>query len=417
MEFKLSFNTRTLMSTSTSNMLSLQEISGNKKRLFLLGCIMTLVLVSWTGILDHFSYNYLDGSFVNASALYILTRSINGVVSMLQTTTVGIGVASISVGELLDPINDIVERFSDLIVIAIGSIVTQKILLTIISSLFFKVLLTISGLVLIASIYIKEAPFIHVLSRGFIFLVFLRLSLSLMVLLSYTVDKYYLDEQIQYNKVQVGGLHDDLIKVQKDTSKIEDRNTLLESDIQALTSAKRDLNRELESHKDELEKLQEKIIDNEDAIRQVESGLNLVDRYNVFREDEGLDARNESLSELKIIAREKESQIEQFQEKMNDIDKEITYKNNIITGESNGIINGMSDSISGIASFFKNTNVSTIKAKLDQKVDNILDLLILITIQTLILPILFMYLLVKAFKLIWDIKLSEFIKGGILFER
>jgi len=294
------------MSTSNSNMISLQEISGNKKRFFLLASIMTLVLISWTGILDRFSYGYLDGSFGNASALYILTRSINGVVSMLQTTTVGIGVASISVGELLDPINDIVERFSDLIVIAIGSIVTQKILLTVISSLFFKVLLTISGLVLIASIYIKEAPFIQVLSRGFIFLVFLRLSLSLMVLLSYTVDKYYLDEQIRYNKVQVGGLHDDLKKVQKDTS--EDNN---------------------------------------------------------------------------------------------------------ITSESNGIIDGMSNTISGITSLFKSANVATIKAKLDKKVDNILDLLILIAIQTLLLPILFMYLLVKAFKLSWDIELTEFIKGGI----
>ncbi|WP_221899524.1 hypothetical protein [Bathymodiolus platifrons methanotrophic gill symbiont] len=42
----------------------LTEFINNKKRLILIGIIISLVLVSWSGILDNLSYDYLKGSLL-----------------------------------------------------------------------------------------------------------------------------------------------------------------------------------------------------------------------------------------------------------------------------------------------------------------------------------------------------------------
>ncbi|TXK93300.1 hypothetical protein BMR07_17240, partial [Methylococcaceae bacterium CS1] len=107
----------------------LTEFINNKKRLILIGIIISLVLVSWSGILDNLSYDYLKGSLLSALSSYAVSRSLNGIISVLQSSTLSVGIASVSVGELLDPVNDIVERFSDLLTISISSIIIQKVLL------------------------------------------------------------------------------------------------------------------------------------------------------------------------------------------------------------------------------------------------------------------------------------------------
>ncbi len=52
------------MSTTNSDLVSLQEKNGNNRKIFLLAIIMALVTVSWTGILDRMSSKFLDDTFV-----------------------------------------------------------------------------------------------------------------------------------------------------------------------------------------------------------------------------------------------------------------------------------------------------------------------------------------------------------------
>jgi len=110
------------------------------RRLLTALLVAGLLALAWLGTLDHYTYDYLKGSLLNALASYGVSRSLNAVISMFSTSTISIGVASISVGELLDPLNDLIERFSELLTFAIGSIAIQKILLTIVSSNLFIIL-------------------------------------------------------------------------------------------------------------------------------------------------------------------------------------------------------------------------------------------------------------------------------------
>ena len=57
---------------------------------------------------------------------------------MLQSSQFGIGIASVQLGELLDPINDAVERLSSTMVWAIGSLLLQRFVLEVTATAVFR---------------------------------------------------------------------------------------------------------------------------------------------------------------------------------------------------------------------------------------------------------------------------------------
>lgn len=70
-----------------------------------------------------------DNALIRAAAAYGVARGINAVVSIIQDSEVNIAVASLALGEVLDPVNDIIERFSTVAVVAMASLGVQKVLI------------------------------------------------------------------------------------------------------------------------------------------------------------------------------------------------------------------------------------------------------------------------------------------------
>jgi len=151
-----------------------------------------IVAISWLGLIDTQSVSFIDESLKQALIAYGVARGLNAVVSVLQT----FHVLGLGVGEVLDPINDLVERFSSVMELAIGSLFIQKILLEITSSLFFKVALTASGGLWILSLYVRTGINALLLSRVFITMVFIRFSISLVVVLNGMVAAAFVTEKI-----------------------------------------------------------------------------------------------------------------------------------------------------------------------------------------------------------------------------
>ena len=390
-----------------------KEFTKEKNRLILASITILLVLISWIGILDYLSYAYLAESLQSALSSYGLSRTLNGIISVLQTSTLSIGVASVSVGELLDPINDIIERFSELLTLSIASLIVQKVLLGIVSSNFFKVLFTFSGLCLLTSLTMRELPYIQVLTRSFIFLVFLRLALSLMILLNSAVDNSFLASQINDNfkninaeTEQLDSLKNKIIKQNEAVQKLE--NTIAESKKQKLI-----LVENLGSQIDKKHELENKISSKQIDIEQIKSKLSIFEKFNFLREDEILYIAEKDLEEMEQLLERTEESIDVIKSATEDIDEQINYYENEITGNSGGLIK----SIKEMAGFIKNNNISNVNAKLaevKQKLDfivnNLLDLMTLFIMKTVLLPILFMYLLTKLFKLIWVMEMRYFKK-------
>ncbi|MBL1436502.1 MAG: hypothetical protein COB08_009930 [Rhodobacteraceae bacterium] len=84
--------------------------------------IILLTVIAWLGRPDKISADYTDATMLTTGAAYASARTINALISTFQTAQVSVGFASISIGELLDPINDLIERFSAVMMWCLGSL-------------------------------------------------------------------------------------------------------------------------------------------------------------------------------------------------------------------------------------------------------------------------------------------------------
>lgn len=119
-----------------------------------------LVVLSWTETLDTAAHETIDTNFKRAIGVYAISRSLNGVISVAQGTEiavqpVGVGV-SLSVGEILDPLNDLIERFSWLVLLALASLGAQLLMMELFSAFWVNVAITIAAAVAIVAIVCRH---------------------------------------------------------------------------------------------------------------------------------------------------------------------------------------------------------------------------------------------------------------------
>jgi len=106
-----------------------------KKRILWTVLIVLAVAGALTGHIDRASEAQAENALKNALVTFAVARTLNGVISAAQGTEValepgGVGVV-LSVGEVLDPINDLIERFSAVMLVAASSLGLQALLLNI----------------------------------------------------------------------------------------------------------------------------------------------------------------------------------------------------------------------------------------------------------------------------------------------
>lgn len=97
--------------------------------------VLSLAVVAVLGTLDDTGRHYADEAFKRALVTFAVARTLNGIISVAQGTEVavepaGVGV-NFTVGQILDPVNDLVERFSAVMLVATTSLGMQNILLKI----------------------------------------------------------------------------------------------------------------------------------------------------------------------------------------------------------------------------------------------------------------------------------------------
>lgn len=108
---------------------------------------LLLLLVAQQGIIDRFGLRYTEDGFKRALITFAVARSLNGVISVAQGTEVALQPAGVGInfapGQILDPVNDLIERFSWVMLVSTTSLGLQKVLLQIFASPHFTLLLAI----------------------------------------------------------------------------------------------------------------------------------------------------------------------------------------------------------------------------------------------------------------------------------
>lgn len=102
--------------------------------IYILGLLLASLLAG-SKALDHFGEEYADQALKRALISFAVARTLNGLISVAQEAEIamqpaGVGL-NVSPGEILDPVNDLIERFSLVMLVAASAIGVQKLLLSI----------------------------------------------------------------------------------------------------------------------------------------------------------------------------------------------------------------------------------------------------------------------------------------------
>ncbi len=198
-------------------------------------CIVIVLMVglSSTRLLDDYADDYTTNSIKNAALTYATARGINALVSMMQSSEVqaGVGIVSgsMTIGELLDPINDMIERFSTVMTWVLASLAAQKVLLLLASHELFLYLVAVLGISALLLLFYGSPRAQSPVFRAFLVVVFIRFALGLAVVLNSGVDYLFLDRQLQVNDAEIENFQANIIGIEADEK--FDTNSIRDSAI------------------------------------------------------------------------------------------------------------------------------------------------------------------------------------------
>ena len=125
----------------------------SKKLLFHTAVVVLLILLAFTRVLDDMGQDSTESALQRALTTFAVARALNGVISVAQGTELAIEPAGIGVvfapGEILDPVNDLIERFSWVMLTSSASLGVINVLLSISAWLWLSVLMALSLLLLL----------------------------------------------------------------------------------------------------------------------------------------------------------------------------------------------------------------------------------------------------------------------------
>lgn len=207
-------------------------------KIFLSVILVLISLISLFATVDESAMIIYRESFDRAVYSFALAKGLNAIISVVQSSEINVGVivgATVGIGQMLDPINDLVERFSWIMLASSISIGIQHLLLLLGKSTFIKVALFLSVLFTLLVVWIKK------LSIPSAFIFGIKTTILLLILRFGAVVFIYGSEML-YNQVYsqqyssatsfMVEYKKDLEIIQKDTKRLENYWTKFEDKME-----------------------------------------------------------------------------------------------------------------------------------------------------------------------------------------
>jgi len=178
----------------------------------LISCFLVLlVYLSYSKLLDSIAEEYTEAGIERSLITFAVSRSLNGVISVAQGTEVALSPAGVGLtfapGQILDPVNDLIERFSWVVMVSGASLGIQRLFLEITASVAVSVLLSVLTLFYITNLwrafekYNKQSTLFSLLNKSLVLIIFIRFSVPVIALVNEGVYLSYL--QPQFNEAQL----------------------------------------------------------------------------------------------------------------------------------------------------------------------------------------------------------------------
>ena len=181
----------------------MQSIKPVRKWLLSLGLVALGILSVIPFIDQHAATNY-EQLFKRAVVTFALARTINGVISVVQGTEIALQPAGVGVtltpGQILDPVNDLVERFSWIMLTASISLGVQNVLLDISAWWVIQTLVALLAAWLLLRLWFPaqgSEVYSVLLKRVFLMLLFIRFAVPVMLLANDLLYQQFLESRYQ----------------------------------------------------------------------------------------------------------------------------------------------------------------------------------------------------------------------------
>lgn len=337
--------------------------------------IIALLIVSWWGAVDNLAA-YVNGeSIKDAAIIYGVARSINGVISLIQSAEISAIVGSVRPGELLDPMNDLIERFSSVMAWSLSSLVLQKVLLSVFSSYSFKVIFTICcALMLVLKWLPLSAHFVARAWSLFLIVASLRFSIAIVCALTAAVDQGFIQKIEQASLQTVQTFNSEISVGINDVAAIDEDA----KQEQAALQIKRDeINKTVNLTNADIATLSEQL----DTLPK-RSLLDVVKRKK----------KNETTKAIEDQISAKEQELDRLKVQLRSIEKKLEC---IVIKQSGGSCEG---NLSKLKNMFSAEKLSEISQKINQTIDDLITVLVSLVLTTIIIPLTFLYLSYRLFK-------------------
>jgi len=189
----------------------------NIRSWLIVALFLTAAVISFVPALDQDAQGHYESAFKRALVTFALARSLNGVISVVQGTELALQPAGVGVtltpGEILDPVNDLIERFSWVMLASTTSLGIQNILLDI--SRWWGIRL-IAGFAALAAAMVwllpafRKASWRPWLLRLVFIALFIRLAVPLVMIANNAVYQVFLEPRYQASSALIEEASEDL---------------------------------------------------------------------------------------------------------------------------------------------------------------------------------------------------------------
>lgn len=205
--------------------------------------LLLAAILSVTPFVDQRAAADYEQLFQRAFITFALARTINGVISVVQGTEIALQPAGVGVtltpGEILDPVNDLVERFSWIMLGATISLGVQNVLLDVSAWWAIQALVTALAVWLLIRLWYpgQGTQFYQaLLKRAFVLLLFIRFAVPVMLIANDLLYQQFLESRYQQSTEIISEAGKELQQISRQASvePSEDRNPGM---LEAITRA------------------------------------------------------------------------------------------------------------------------------------------------------------------------------------
>ncbi len=189
----------------------------HKHKIVLTLLALLLLGLAQQGGVDRFGLHYTESGFKRALVTFAIARSLNGVISVAQGTEVAVQPAGVGInftpGQILDPVNDLIERFSWVMLASTTSLGLQKVLLRIFASPQFTALLAVVMALAVVLLWRGRAGWEGIslfFYRAMLLLLVLRFAVPVVALGSELLFSTFLQQQYESSTQGIGEARDEI---------------------------------------------------------------------------------------------------------------------------------------------------------------------------------------------------------------